>query len=256
LIEDAVQLYLEHHAADLKNFAGVRAELAHIHWAYKGRYLDELGDVARNYAADMRGQLSPASIKNKLSYLRAACRYAQEFHGKGQGLALKVAMPAVKNERQVYATRKQMLDIAKAAENREIRALIRLGFYTGMRIGEMMSIGHTSDWQAGTVFLRKTKNGEARTVALHSKVWVLQKYFPLPYKKRWMQRLWERARQAAGYPHLHFHDLRHSTASAMANEGVDLYAIGQVLGHKDLRSTQRYAHLLLQTKAAAVRKIK
>jgi integrase len=50
------------------------------------------------------------------------------------------------------------------------------------------------------------------------------------------------ARQAVGMPGLHFHDLRHSAASAMLNAGVPLYTVGAVLGHKSSASTQRYAH--------------
>ena len=55
--------------------------------------------------------------------------------------------------------------------------------------------------------------------------------------------------------HFHFHDVRHSAASEMINAGVDLYTVGAVLGHKDSRSTQRYAHLATDTLAAAVGRI-
>lgn len=54
---------------------------------------------------------------------------------------------------------------------------------------------------------------------------------------------------------VHLHDLRHSTASAMTNEEVNLYTVGAVLGHKDPKSTQRYANLALNRLAAAVGKI-
>lgn len=39
-----------------------------------------------------------------------------------------------------------------------------------------------------------------------------------------------------------FHALRHTAASWMVQEGVDLYAVGQILGHKTHRMTQRYVH--------------
>jgi site-specific recombinase XerD len=54
---------------------------------------------------------------------------------------------------------------------------------------------------------------------------------------------------------LHIHDCRHSAASNMVNQGVDLYTVGKVLGHKDLRSTKRYSHLSVDTLTAAIRKI-
>ncbi|MFC7543924.1 tyrosine-type recombinase/integrase [Siccirubricoccus deserti] len=42
---------------------------------------------------------------------------------------------------------------------------------------------------------------------------------------------------------LRLHDLRHSFASALANRGHSLYEIGQILGHKQVATTTRYAHL-------------
>jgi site-specific recombinase XerD len=41
-------------------------------------------------------------------------------------------------------------------------------------------------------------------------------------------------------------------AGEMVNGGVDLYTVGKVLGHRDARSTQRYAHLTTETLTAAV----
>jgi site-specific recombinase XerD len=39
------------------------------------------------------------------------------------------------------------------------------------------------------------------------------------------------------------HDLRHTYASQLRMQGVDLHTLGQLLGHKDLRMTARYSHL-------------
>jgi integrase len=39
-----------------------------------------------------------------------------------------------------------------------------------------------------------------------------------------------------------FHDLRHTFATRLAQAGVDIYKIAKLLGHKDIRMTQRYAH--------------
>lgn len=63
---------------------------------------------------------------------------------------------------------------------------------------------------------------------------------------------WETARAAAGLDGLHIHDLRHSAASFMINAGIDLFAVGKVLGHADHQSTMRYAHLANDTLMQAV----
>lgn len=60
------------------------------------------------------------------------------------------------------------------------------------------------------------------------------------------------ARSVAGLPGLRLHDLRHSAASFMINAGVDLFAVGRVLGHTDHKSTMRYSHLANDTLIKAV----
>lgn len=63
---------------------------------------------------------------------------------------------------------------------------------------------------------------------------------------------WDTARDAAGLAGLHMHDLRHSAASFMINAGIDLFAVGKVLGHADHQSTMRYSHLANDTLMQAV----
>jgi integrase len=58
----------------------------------------------------------------------------------------------------------------------------------------------------------------------------------------------------AELPHLRFHDLRHSAASLLIAEGVELVEVSKLLGHSELRITaDLYAHLQKQTAAKAAR---
>lgn len=60
------------------------------------------------------------------------------------------------------------------------------------------------------------------------------------------KRIWEQVRAKAGLPDVRLHDLRHTYASlavGAAGGGQSLAVIGKLLGHKDVRTTARYAHL-------------
>ena len=65
----------------------------------------------------------------------------------------------------------------------------------------------------------------------------------------------KRVLKRIGPPDASFHTLRHTAASWMVQQGVDLYAVGQILGHKTPRMTQRYAHLSPDYMAGAVGKL-
>jgi len=55
--------------------------------------------------------------------------------------------------------------------------------------------------------------------------------------------VWEPIRKAARLPGVRIHDLRHSFASNIVNAGGSLPVIGALLGHRNVATTARYAHL-------------
>jgi len=57
-----------------------------------------------------------------------------------------------------------------------------------------------------------------------------------------LRRTFESVLKKADIQNFHFHDLRHTFATRMAQKGIDLYKIAKLLGHKDIRMTQRYSH--------------
>lgn len=256
LIEEAVACYLKERAPQLKQGGNVTRELALMFWVYKGRHITELADVCKAYREhglkeDGKTPLSPASIRNRLRYLVAACRWGWKVHNMTEhDPAARVVMPTVSNERQVYIDRAQMLAIARACRNRMARMAIRIAFYSGMRLSEILrAVPRGECWH-----LADTKNGQPRIVPIHPKVAVCARRLE-PGPKITVQSNFRKAAAEVGMAGMHFHDLRHSAASAMINAGVDLYSVGAVLGHKDSRSTKRYSHLNTEALMGAVGRI-
>ena len=67
--------------------------------------------------------------------------------------------------------------------------------------------------------------------------------------------LFKRACKAARIEDFHFHDLRHTFASHLIMGGVDLFAVKELLGHKQINETVRYSHLAPEHTAHAVAKL-
>lgn len=133
--------------------------------------------------------------------------------------------------------------------------VIRLLSLAGARCGEILELKWSEiDFERGFLRLDATKSGKsirpisgpaqrllAEAPRAHP-VWV----FPnakgtAPYEG--LPKIWREVRAAAGLDDFRMHDLRHSFASFGAANGLSLPIIGALLCHKNISTTQRYAHL-------------
>jgi integrase len=194
---------------------------------------------------------SDGTIHNTLAYLRAAIKYAHKVGKIEYDQTAKMVIPAPSDERHVYKGRREMLEIANACKDRETRAAVRIAFYSGMRLSEILRAKVTPrGFDLGT-----SKNGRPRIVPIHPKIAATTRGIRFTITAKALKYRWTVAREKAGYDDVRFHDLRHSTASEMINAGVDLYTVGGVLGHKSVTSTKRYAHLVTDRLAEALNKV-
>ena len=70
-----------------------------------------------------------------------------------------------------------------------------------------------------------------------------------------LPRVWNRRRKNAELNDVRLHDLRHSFASVGAGEGMGLAVVGKLLGHRDPKTTSRYAHIADDPAKAAADRI-
>lgn len=135
-------------------------------------------------------------------------------------------------------------------------AAVRLLLLTGCRRGEVLSLRWDwVDFERGCVRLPGSKTGAKVVPLAAAALEVLGKLprrqtspYVLPAAKGGghyigLQKDWERLRARAGLDGLRLHDLRHSFASFAVAGGHTLFMVGKVLGHKQARTTEGYAHL-------------
>jgi integrase len=249
-IDQAVARYLLERVPALKSGRGIAHELDIMAPYYEGKPLDKLAEACASYTADHRATLAPATIRNRLRYLTAAARWGWKHHGMGgTDPGARVVMPAVRNERQVYIDRRQMLTLARACNHWQARAAIRIAFYSGMRIGEIRAAEIDGD----EFVLADSKNGDSARIPIHPRIRCCIGYEWPAYET--IRYHFNKAREKVGMEHVRFHDTRHSTASELLDQGVDLYVIGAVLRHKSVASTKRYSHLKTARMREAIGKI-
>ena len=76
-----------------------------------------------------------------------------------------------------------------------------------------------------------------------------------PDKPYFFFKQWKRVREEAELVDFRFHDLRHTTASYLAQNGATLIEIAEILGHKDISVTKRYAHLCIEHKSSLINRV-
>lgn len=252
LIDDAVLVYLQERGPQLRNLKNLEIQFAAFFGAYTGRPITDLPAVAREYATAQAGVLAPGTIRNRIAYLRAACRYAWKVHSYCEhDPAARLSVPAVRNARTAYLTRQQVLAICRQIDNRQVRAAVWVAFYSGMRCAEVLAAELVED----AFILHTSKTGQPRVVPMHPRLRFVRAMWPLKVTTWTCSHYFTRAARAAGIEGVTFHTLRHSTASELINAGVDLYTVGRVLGHASPQSTQRYAHLAVARLKEAVAKV-
>jgi integrase len=174
--------------------------------------------------------------------------------------------PEVQRNRFLTKEEAQELVAALAAdENCTAANAILLLMLTGARRNEITHAKweHVL-WNERKLLVPLSKSGKPRWISLGASAMSLlnslprndgnEYIFPSPVTGRPSPSLWfpwRRIRARAGIEDVRLHDLRHSFASFLVNEGVSLYVVQALLGHANARTTQRYAHLVADTLAQA-----
>ena len=140
-----------------------------------------------------------------------------------------------------------------------LRETVSFALHTGLRQDELLSL----EWNRvnlfrKTILIQKTKNGKPKTLPLNkialdvlnqrSNVKSIRNdlvFFSRNGKKIYSNNLRQSfyaVLRKVGIDDFKWHDLRHTFATRLAQAGVDIYKISKLLGHEDIKMTQRYAH--------------
>jgi integrase len=141
--------------------------------------------------------------------------------------------------------------------------IVTIALNTGMRQRELFCLCWSDvDLGRGLIHVRATKVNKERFVPINLTARALlerlshsaDSVFPSPKTGRALvdvKRQFDRAKHTAGLQDFRFHDLRHTVATRLADNGVDIFTIASILGHSDIRTTWRYTHASDRARRAA-----
>lgn len=246
-------LYIEHaktlRSPETATYHALRAG----QWC-EGKRASDAESVARKMAADMRGHYAPATINRSLGAIKTAARLAFQADMTPEDYGARISRLPENNRRHNYLTVEQVKALADASSE-QVRAAIWIALLTGCRRGEILKLrgpdimGDRLRIKAGN-----TKTLRERVIPIIPALRPWLRYVPLAINAEGLKTGFQRARVKAGID-ANFHDLRHSCASLLINMGTPLEVVRDILGHTTVKTTERYAHLVIARQEEALAKL-
>ncbi|MBI4480157.1 MAG: site-specific integrase [Acidobacteria bacterium] len=240
----------------------------------------------RNHALE---ELTPGKIERDLSDCAEQEEWAPATYNRYRTLASGVFALAIRNGKAAFnpvrATRHRTENnirvryltkneeekiLGLLSEKSDRRAEIIVALHSGMRRSEQYKTHNCPDgglkwshldFQSGLITLPRSKHGESRHIPMNSLLSETlealgesrssEYVFPVGPPDHWFLKLCRKA----GIVAFSWHCLRHSFASRLVMAGVDIRTVQELMGHKSIVTTMRYAHLAAGHQAEAVERL-
>ena len=229
----------------------------------------------RRFKSRRHAALAPATVNRFHSDLGSLYRWAKRRRLLPRGFVSPsrgIERLPVDNARVRYldqAERDRLLKVCRVAPWSRLYLLVLMAITSGARRGELLALRwHDLDLDRRTAYVKTSKNGEPRVLVLVASVMAeIQKFRSRrpddyvfasdrrPGRPMRIERAFREACAAARIENFRFHDLRHTCASYLAQNGASLLEVADVLGHRQLAVVKRYAHLSIDSKAKLAERV-
>jgi integrase len=220
------------------------------------------------FQTERLARYKPASVNRLIEVLKHMFRKAEEWEMVGKEALEKVRRVKLipeNNRRLRFLSQEECQALIEKCDS-HLRPIVITALNTGMRKGEILNLKWDQvDLKHGFILLEETKNGERREIPINKTLRQTLEGLPRhirspyvfwhgeegkPYQE--VKKSFSSALKKAGIKDFTFHDLRHCFASHLVMAGCDLKTVQELLGHKTLTMTLRYAHLAPSHKVKAV----
>ena len=216
-------------------------------------------------------QFKNATINRYVAAISVVFSYACREYDLPENPVRKIPSLPENNERTRFfseAERTSLFKACRASHWDKLYLIVLLAITTGARKGELTKLRWNDiDFDRRTAYVATTKNGQPKVLPLTDSVIRELQLFDskdsslifaskvkedVPYC---FTKPWKKALEDADIKDFRFHDLRHSCASYLAQNGASLLEIADVLGHKQIQVTKRYAHLCIDHKTKLINRV-
>ncbi|MFG6511038.1 MULTISPECIES: tyrosine-type recombinase/integrase [unclassified Sulfitobacter] len=242
----------------------------HLLPALGRKWLDDITpeDIEGIIKKRIRNGAAPASANRLTILLRYMFSLSMKWKIAGikENPASAVELLPVNNQIERFLTDEETQRLYKAvstSQNKNLKDIVAALILTGARKSEALKAEWSDiDFDRRTWRIPVAKSGKPRYIPLNDQMMTLLKeleernkigskyLFANPKTRKpyvSIFRSWDTARKQAGLPDVRLHDLRHNFASLLINSKRSLYEVQKLLGHTQVKTTMRYAHLAHET---------
>ncbi len=222
-------------------------------------------DVQQFQSNFLRAGCKPGTVNRYMALVKYIFNLAEKWDVIEKTPARHISRLEDNNCKERYLSSeetKRLLGELKNCKSQVVPDIIELLILTGARKSEVVNLPWQElDLKQGlwTIPPERNKAKTRKTIPLsQGALRILEKrkhngseyVFPNPKTGgpiKHFHNTWDRVRKNAGIPDVRIHDLRHNFASLLVNSGRSLYEVQKLLGHSNISTTQRYAHLTQDT---------
>ncbi|MED1466940.1 tyrosine-type recombinase/integrase [Bacillus salipaludis] len=229
---------------------------------FKDIKIDAISTVQlKEYLAKSSETLKPSSLSHRIRFMKSFFRWSHEEGHVSKNPAAKIKEPKVGKRIPKFLTEIEIEYLREACTSPLEKALFEFMFSTGCRIGEIVTLQRSRiNWSNRSAIVRGKGDKEREVYFnIRCEIW-LKRYFeqrqdddaaifvteryPHRMSIAQMRYIIKRISKRAGINKtIHPHQLRHSYATHMLNNGAPLEVIQSLLGHEKSETTRIYAQL-------------
>lgn len=274
-LKQAIKLFIQYITIEkqlsINTINSYQRDLKHFEDYFKDYALTSLDEYQLSlYVGSLYDEnLSKNSIARKISCLKSFFKflYIKDYLPKNNAILLQ--LPKKQTKLPQYLTNEEILSLLNTFKDTDVgkrnKAMFLTLYYTGIRVSELINI-KLSDWFQHDEYLKiKGKGNKERIIPLNKELLLVldeynKKTRPFisktlsdylfinekgkPITRQGFYKIIKTACQAALITkNVSPHTLRHSFATHLLNNGIDLRTVQILLGHSDISTTQIYTHV-------------
>ena len=266
--EDFAGMFFKLHSMPNKKASSAKRDqiiLKHLKLFFRGKYLYTITPVLiEEYKIKRRQKVAPSTVNREVACLKCLFNKAIEWGKIEHNPVKKVKLFKENNQRLRYLEKEEIIKVLNNCSE-HLKPIVVLALNTGIRKGKILGLKwHDIDFRLGLIILLDTKNNEKREVPLNQSAkntlikvrkhpdspYVFCNKSGRPYAN--VRKSFKTALKKSDIVDFRFHDLRHTFASHLVMAGVDIKTVQELMGHKSIEMTLRYAHLSPSHKRRAV----